>query len=85
MMSFVPISDLLRLLTDDQDVWSQNSWDHVPPPDDQREKIAQSLAKQRSNPVPSEDKTQYNERPAKHWYVDTSIVHLDQAVLNFEA
>ncbi|EIM86949.1 methyltransferase [Stereum hirsutum FP-91666 SS1] len=56
-----------RFLTDEADVWSQNAWDHVPPPDDQAEAIAISLAKQRSAPVPDEDKQKYNATPARHW------------------
>ncbi|KAF8990673.1 methyltransferase [Cyathus striatus] len=56
-----------RFLTDDADVWSQNAWDHVPPPDDQTEIIAKSLAKQRLAPVPIEEKQKYNDKPAKHW------------------
>ena len=56
-----------RFLTDDADVWSQNAWDHVPPPDDQDAKIAASLARQRARPVPEEEKAKYNEKPAKHW------------------
>ncbi|KAJ6485644.1 methyltransferase [Mycena sanguinolenta] len=56
-----------RFLTDDAAVWTQNAWDHVPPPDDQDEIIAASLLKQRSAPVPEDDKHKYNERPARHW------------------
>ncbi|KAI0058943.1 methyltransferase [Artomyces pyxidatus] len=56
-----------RFLTEDADVWSQNAWDHVPPPEDQDEIIAASLAKQRLAPVPDDDKHKYNEKPAKHW------------------
>ncbi|KIP07452.1 hypothetical protein PHLGIDRAFT_71084 [Phlebiopsis gigantea 11061_1 CR5-6] len=56
-----------RFLTEDQDVWSQNAWDHVPPPDDQDEIIAASLARQKAAPVPEEEKTKYNDKPAKHW------------------
>ncbi|KAH6915809.1 actin filament binding protein [Coprinopsis sp. MPI-PUGE-AT-0042] len=56
-----------RFLTDEQEVWSQNAWDHVPPPDDQGEIIAKALEKQKSNPVPVEEKVKYNEKPAKHW------------------
>lgn len=67
-----------RFLTDEADVWSQNAWDHVPPPDDQDEIIAAALGKQRSAPVPEDEKTKYNEKPAKHWYlalfVDTTFV-----------
>ncbi|KAF8956960.1 S-adenosyl-L-methionine-dependent methyltransferase [Flammula alnicola] len=56
-----------RFLTEEDDVWSQNAWDHVPPPDDQVETIAKSLSKQRLAPVPLEDKQKINEKPAKHW------------------
>ncbi|KAF9232408.1 S-adenosyl-L-methionine-dependent methyltransferase [Melanogaster broomeanus] len=56
-----------RFLTDDSDVWAQNAWDHVPPPDDQAETIAASLHKQRLAPVPGEDKDKYNSKPAKYW------------------
>ncbi|KAG6909371.1 hypothetical protein DXG01_000810 [Tephrocybe rancida] len=54
-------------LTDESQVWSQNAWDHVPPPDDQAETINASLSKQRSAPVPDDDKPKYNEKPARHW------------------
>lgn len=56
-----------RFLTPEQDVWSQNAWDHVPPPDDQDEVIAAAIAKQKAAPVPEEEKQKYNEKPAKHW------------------
>ncbi|KAK7031607.1 methyltransferase-like protein [Favolaschia claudopus] len=56
-----------RFLTNESAIWSQNAWDHVPPPDDQDEIIAASLLKQRSAPVAEEDKHKYNERPARHW------------------
>ncbi|KAJ7497979.1 methyltransferase [Mycena galericulata] len=56
-----------RFLTDETEVWSQNAWDHVPPPDDQDEIIAASLLKQRSAPVPEAEKQKYNDRPARHW------------------
>ncbi|KAF8166615.1 S-adenosyl-L-methionine-dependent methyltransferase [Mycena galopus ATCC 62051] len=56
-----------RFLTDEAAVWTQNAWDHVPPPDDQDDIIAASLLKQRSAPVPEDDKQKYNERPARHW------------------
>ncbi|KAG2011935.1 actin filament binding protein [Coprinopsis cinerea AmutBmut pab1-1] len=56
-----------RFLTNEEEVWSQNAWDHVPPPDGQDEIIAKALEKQKSNPVPVEDRIKYNEKPAKHW------------------
>lgn len=60
-----------RFLTSDADVWSQNAWDHVPPPDDQHEIISSALAKQKLSPVPEEEKQKYNGKPARHWYDDT--------------
>ncbi|KAF9269279.1 methyltransferase [Marasmius fiardii PR-910] len=56
-----------RFLTDETLVFTQNAWDHVPPPTDQFETIAASLTKQRISPVPKEERTKYNEKPAKHW------------------
>ncbi|KAF5362492.1 hypothetical protein D9756_002202 [Leucocoprinus leucothites] len=56
-----------RFLIDEADVWSQNAWDHVPPPDDQGEIIVSSLKKQRSAPVPTDEQHKYNEKPARHW------------------
>ncbi|TCD61526.1 hypothetical protein EIP91_008287 [Steccherinum ochraceum] len=56
-----------RFLTEEADVWSQNAWDHVPPPDDQGEIIAAALARQHIAPVPDDDKPRYHDRPARHW------------------
>ncbi|KAM5534498.1 hypothetical protein V8D89_011830 [Ganoderma adspersum] len=56
-----------RFLTDEADVWSQNAWDHVPPPDDQEGVISAAIARQKRAPVPESDKAKYNEKPAKHW------------------
>ncbi|KIJ55472.1 hypothetical protein M422DRAFT_24047 [Sphaerobolus stellatus SS14] len=56
-----------RFLTDDQDVFSQNAWDHVPPPSDIDEKVTAALARQRNAPVPEADKAKYNSNPARHW------------------
>ncbi|KAF8621802.1 hypothetical protein AX15_007478 [Amanita polypyramis BW_CC] len=56
-----------RFLTNEDDVWTQNAWDHVPPPQDQAETIAASLARQKTTPVPEEEKVKYNEKPAKYW------------------
>ncbi|KIY46812.1 methyltransferase [Fistulina hepatica ATCC 64428] len=56
-----------RFLTDEERVWDYNAWDHVPPPDDQDEQIAASLAKQKSAPVPEDQKHIYNNVPYKHW------------------
>ncbi|KAI6013554.1 S-adenosyl-L-methionine-dependent methyltransferase [Pisolithus marmoratus] len=56
-----------RFLTEQSDVWTQNAWDHVPPPEDQDEAISVSLARQRVAPVPESDKEKYNAKPAKYW------------------
>ncbi|KAH0836805.1 S-adenosyl-L-methionine-dependent methyltransferase [Lanmaoa asiatica] len=56
-----------RFLTENADVWTQNAWDHVPPPDDQADNITSSLRRQRLAPVPDEDKEKYNSKPAKYW------------------
>lgn len=60
-------SSTARFLTEDADVWTQNAWDHVPPPDDQADHIVSSLQKQRLAPVPDKDKETYNSKPAKYW------------------
>ena len=64
----IDLHQLPRFLTDEAQVWSHNAWDHVPPPDDQAEKIAQSLNRQRAAPVPPEERSKYNDKPARHWY-----------------
>ncbi|KIM90183.1 hypothetical protein PILCRDRAFT_59943 [Piloderma croceum F 1598] len=56
-----------RRVIDEANVWSQNAWDHVPPPDDQIETITASLARQRIAPVPDNEKSKYNENPSRHW------------------
>ncbi|EIW59850.1 methyltransferase [Trametes versicolor FP-101664 SS1] len=56
-----------RFLTNEADVWSQNAWDHVPPPTDQDEVISAALNRQKSAPVPDEEKPKYNDKPARHW------------------
>jgi hypothetical protein len=71
-LSLTPISRLThksRFLTEEDNVWSQNAWDHVPPPADQDATIAASLARQRAAPVPDSDKHRYNAKPEKHWSV----------------
>ncbi|EJF64335.1 methyltransferase [Dichomitus squalens LYAD-421 SS1] len=56
-----------RFLTDEAEVWSQNAWDHVPPPDDQDEIISTALARQKNAPVPEDEKAKYNVKPSRHW------------------
>ena len=69
-----------RFLTEDKDVWSHNAWDHVPPPDDQDEVIANALAKQHLTPVPEEDKEKYNAKPARHWWAPSLTETLNVAL-----
>jgi len=68
---FLSLKD--RFLTGDQDVWSHNAWDRVPPPDDQDEIIAAAMAKQRSLPVPEEDKEKINAKPSRNWYLSPAL------------
>ncbi|CAE6470829.1 unnamed protein product [Rhizoctonia solani] len=56
-----------RFLTEDQDVWSKNAWDHVPPPSDQAERIEKAIGRQRNSPVPKEESLKYNVNPASYW------------------
>ena len=58
------LTRLPRFLTENADVWSQNAWDHVPPPVDQDATIAASLTRQRAAPVPDDHKPEYNTKPA---------------------
>jgi tRNAThr (cytosine32-N3)-methyltransferase len=48
-------------------VYTQNAWDHVPPPTDQGALVAAALARQRGAPVPLEDAEAYNARPSNYW------------------
>ncbi|KAG9014372.1 hypothetical protein FRB94_012778 [Tulasnella sp. JGI-2019a] len=56
-----------RYLMDESLVFQQNAWDHVPPPDDQGEKIDEAIARQRSCPVSDDKKLTYNSKPAYFW------------------
>lgn len=75
------LTHISRFLTENDDVWSQNAWDHVPPPVNQDATIAASLARQRAAPVPDSDKHKYNAKPAKHWSVVT--IPLEYPIPNF--
>lgn len=56
-----------RFLTNEEEVWDRNAWDHVPPPSDHEEAIRASLERQKRCPVAEGEKGRYNERPARHW------------------
>ena len=68
------LTPYLRFLTENADVWSQNAWDHVPPPTDQNVNITASLARQRAAPVPDGEKHRYNSKPAKYWCVPNCLI-----------
>ena len=73
----------LRYLTDEAQVFEKNAWDHVPPPEDQDEKISAAIARQKKVPVPDDKKSEsyvisvsrqlisaivkYNTRPSLYW------------------
>ena len=72
-----------RYLTDEAQVFEKNAWDHVPPPEDQDEKISAAIARQKKVPVPDDKKSEsyvisvsqhligatvkYNTRPSLYW------------------
>ena len=74
ILSSLILTPFPRFLTENADVWSQNAWDHVPPPVDQDATITASLARQRAAPVPDDDKDKYNAKPAKHWFVPNYLI-----------
>lgn len=56
-----------RYLTNEDDVWNHNAWDHVEWGDEQREEAQRQLEAQSQTPVPDFDKNLYNSNPAKYW------------------
>ncbi|KAJ3890455.1 methyltransferase [Lentinula edodes] len=56
-----------RFLVDPSLTFTQNAWDHVPPPVDQGATIATSLARQRAAVVSEEERLKLNSKPAKYW------------------
>ncbi|KAF5367609.1 hypothetical protein D9757_010639 [Collybiopsis confluens] len=56
-----------RFLLDPTLTFTQNAWDHVPPPADQGNSIAASLARQRAAPVPDSERSKLNSKPANFW------------------
>ncbi|KAJ3812727.1 methyltransferase [Lentinula aff. lateritia] len=56
-----------RFLVDPSLTFTQNAWDHVPPPIDQGTTIATSLARQRAAVVSEEERLKLNSKPAKYW------------------
>lgn len=56
-----------RYLTNEEEVFSHNAWDHVEFGEEQVEQAKQMIEKQYENPVAEFDKTLYNTNPAKYW------------------
>lgn len=56
-----------RYLTNDNDVFNHNAWDHVEWGEEQIEECQKLIEKQYDHPVSDFDKTRYNSAPAKYW------------------
>ncbi|BEI80086.1 hypothetical protein CcaverHIS002_0106150 [Cutaneotrichosporon cavernicola] len=56
-----------RKLQEQDDVWSNNAWDHAELPDDFEERAAEIMEAHAASPVPDNKVTEYNARPAKYW------------------
>lgn len=56
-----------RFLSDQDDVFKHNAWDHVEWDDDQLDQFKKMIEVQYENPVKDFDKTLYNSNPAKYW------------------
>ena len=56
-----------RYLTDDNDVFAYNAWDHVTPDDEHYEFCESQYAKQKAAPVSEYDKDRFNSQPEKWW------------------
>lgn len=56
-----------RYLTETDDVFSHNAWDHVVPPPEWEEEARQKLDFHRQHKVEEEKKEAYNSRPSYYW------------------
>lgn len=56
-----------RYLTNDEDVFDHNAWDHVEWGEEQVKMAEEYIAKQHEHPVKDFDKKLYNSNPAKYW------------------
>ncbi|KAI9276606.1 S-adenosyl-L-methionine-dependent methyltransferase [Sporodiniella umbellata] len=56
-----------RLLTDDNNVFSQNAWDHVEWDEEQEEMAREKVSKQLECPVPEDEQEQYHKNPEEYW------------------
>lgn len=56
-----------RYLTQDDDVYSHNAWDHVVPPPEWKVQAKETLQVQRSGKVSDQMKWAYNSKPSLYW------------------
>ncbi|KAI8077658.1 S-adenosyl-L-methionine-dependent methyltransferase [Thamnidium elegans] len=56
-----------RLLKEENDVFSQNAWDHADWDEEQEELAKEKVSVQLENPVPEEEQEQYYAEPAEYW------------------
>jgi tRNAThr (cytosine32-N3)-methyltransferase len=60
-------TSLSSFLTDPSAVFTQNAWDHVPPPPEHDKTITVALERQRKAPVSTDEQKKYNDKPARYW------------------
>lgn len=58
-----------RLLKDDSDIWDHNAWDHVVPPAEHYEAVAETLARQAETKLSLEEAESFHSKPAGYWDV----------------
>lgn len=58
-----------RLLKDDADIWDHNAWDHVVPPVEHYEAVAETLARQAETKLSLEEAESFHAKPAGYWDV----------------
>ncbi|CAN6607464.1 hypothetical protein TRVA0_003S03048 [Trichomonascus vanleenenianus] len=56
-----------RILTNDDDVWNHNAWDHAEWGEEQLVEAVEKIEKQKEAPVREFDKQFYMNNPAKYW------------------
>lgn len=56
-----------RILTDSDDIFEYNAWDHVMPDEEHYEFCESQYAKQKESPVSEYDKKRFNSQPEKWW------------------
>ncbi|KAL4214280.1 methyltransferase [Rhizopus microsporus] len=56
-----------RILTEDNDVFKHNAWDHVEWDEEQEAMAKEKVKQQLEHPVPEEEQEQYYNNPAEYW------------------